>query len=178
MSRSGEMIISAKKWQEELKRLCNGLQDSMGIAKDDFDDFEFERSLYYGAICLRKLNDTVLKPREFDFYGWSVKGNYYGPREVHPPTAWWFSVDANFDMTQPRPGTAPFSRIVDMIIHSKYLDCSYRTHSLIVGSDRKDQDGLPSIFEFSCDHFLECCAKVSAAEYKHMPPPMKVGIRS
>src|SRR6266702_7830636 len=103
------MIISAAPWQTELKRLCECLRDALGVIKDDFKDFEFERSLYYIAICLRKLNDTILKPREFDFYGWSFEGNYYGPREAAPPTVWWFSVDANFDMTQPRKGTTSFS---------------------------------------------------------------------
>ena len=172
------MIISAKQWQEELKRLCTSLRASIGDTKDDFDDFEFERSLYYMAICLRKLNDTILKPREFDFYGWSFEGRSYGPREAAPPTAWWFSVDANFDMTRPRPGTTPFSKIVDMIIHSKFVDCSYKTRSLVVGSDKKDQAGSPFIFEFSCEKFLECCARVSDANYNLMPPPIKAGARS
>jgi hypothetical protein len=172
------MIISAKQWQEEVARLCKSLSASVGGTKDDFDDFEFERSLYYTAICLRKLNDTILKPREFDFYGWSFDGNYYGPRQAAPPTAWWFSIDANFDMTQPRKGTTSFSRIVDMIIHSKYVDCSYKTRSLVVGSDKKDDTGSPFIFEFSLERFLECCAKVSAANYNLMPPPIKVAARS
>jgi hypothetical protein len=169
------MIISAEPWQIELKKLCESLKASLGETKDDFNDFEFERSLYYMAICLRKLNDTILKPGEFDFYGWSFDGNYYGPRKATPPTPWWFSIDANFEMTKPRPGTVSFSKIVDMIIHSKYIDCSYRTRSLVVGSDKKDQAGSPFIFEFSWEQFLKCCAKVSAANYNLMPPPIKVG---
>ena len=92
------MIISAAQWQGELQRLCKSLSASFGDNKDDFDDFEFERSLYYIAICLRKLNDTSLKPRGFDFCGWQFGGNYYAPRESMPTIPWWFSVDANFEM--------------------------------------------------------------------------------
>jgi hypothetical protein len=164
------MIISAGPWQNELRALCESLRASLGTTKDDFKEFEFERSLYYIAICLRKLHDTSLRPEGFDFYGWNLEGNYYPPRPPLPTAPWWFSVDANFEMTQPRPGTASLSHIVNMIIHSKFLDCSYGTYSIIVGSDREDEAGSPFIFEFSCKHFLECCAKVSAADYNLMPP--------
>jgi hypothetical protein len=164
------MIISARPWQDELKTLCESLRTSLGNTKDDFKEFEFERSIYYIAICLRKLNDTILKPQGFDFYGWELKGNYYSPRGKLPTTPWWFSVDANFEMTEPHPGATSLSRIVNMIIHSKFLDCSYATYSIIVGSDRNDESGSPFIFEFSCERFLECCAKISIVDYNLMPP--------
>src|SRR6266568_4460502 len=160
------MIISAAPWQTELKRLCECLRDALGVIKD----VEFERSLYYIAICLRKLNETALKPQGLDFFGWEFDGNYYAPRGVIPTAPWWFAVDANFEMTQPRRGVAKFSDVVNMIIHSKFLDCSYATQSIIVGSDRTDGTKRPFVFEFSCVRFLEFCAKVSAADYYQMPP--------
>jgi hypothetical protein len=166
------MIISAAPWQSELRTLCDSLRASLGDTKDDFKDFEFERSLYYIAICLRKLNDTSLKPSGLNFYGWPLEGKYYAPRGAVPAAPWWFSVDANFEMTKPRQDTAALSEIVNMIIHSKFLDCSYSTYSIIVGSDRKDKAGSPFIFEFSCERFLEYCAKISAADY-HLMPPLK-----
>ena len=172
------MIIAAKKWQDELNRLCCSLKASLGNSKDDFDDFEFERSLYYIAICLRKLNDTRLRPANFKFYQWPFEGNLYAPRGPIPSIPWWFSVDANFEMTKPVRGKQSFKDIIDMIIHSRYVDCSYNTYSIIVGSDRKDRRGSPFIFEFSCKRLLDSCAKVVNTKYSLMPPPQRSAARS
>ena len=163
------MIISPINWQGELTTLCEKLEKSFGQNKDDFCDFEFEKSLYYMTISLRKLHDT-LRPNDFDFYGWQFKGNYYSPRETTPSAPWRFMVDVDFDMTKPRQGNASFRDIIDMIMHSKYVDCSYSSKAIIVGSDRLDSDKSNYVFEFALDQFLRCCEKISSTQFLSVPP--------
>jgi hypothetical protein len=158
------MIISPANWQRELATLCEQLRAALGETKYDFNDFEFERSLYYLAISLRKLHDTPLRPNELDFYGWQFSGNYYSPRLP------WFAVDAQFDMTKPRQGSASFQNIIDMIIHSEFVDCSYNSKAIIVGSDRRDSAKSNFIFEFSYDQLFRYCDKISKAEFHNVPP--------
>jgi hypothetical protein len=119
------------------------------------------------------LHDTSLRPRNFEFYSWILKGNFYSPRNDAQSTIWWFNIEENFDMCNPKSGKAKFKDVIDMLIHSKVLDFYLSKRMIVVGSDLIGSNGKPFVFDFSLDKFLKCCAKVRSANFSVVPPILK-----
>jgi hypothetical protein len=163
------MILDIEIWKKELKRLRAGLAQ----ACQEDDEFQVEKHLYYVAIVSRKLRENRLAPKKLASLSISI--SRYQPRSGPIDASNYLDAELHHDLNSPKSDNVPHKRIIDLIIHSSFLDWRLlrgKVSEFLISSDcERTAVGI------GVENFMKIIDSIISGEFKATPLPT-IGRRS